>query len=145
MVNIAANLVKNIRPTWIWQVKFCVCVWKDYSNQTSENCVQKLKTNYCNCLYIIIANFIVLFFLALRSNSGLGLIFKVSRKHTTRHTNTHRDSVALLWTCDQPLVQAANYSTHNKNKTKINAFSGIFLQLLDRYLIFQLYTLHIQN
>ena len=46
--------------------------------------------------------------------SGLGdFTFEVSRSHTIK---THL--VELLWTSDQPVEEAATYTTHSKHKTR---------------------------
>jgi hypothetical protein len=67
------------------------------------------------CLYCMHRDKLNLFFpVAQQPNSGLGrLAVEVSRSHSIR--NTH--SVGLLWTSDQPVAEAANYTAHNKHKT----------------------------
>jgi len=60
-----------------------------------------------------------------QSKYGLGcLTVEVPRLHTIRHTHTH---TALLCTSDQPVAQAATYTTqHNTTQeTNINALNRI--------------------
>ena len=45
--------------------------------------------------------------------------FQITHRHT--HTRTH--PVALLWTSNQPLAQAATYTTHNKHMRRISMLS----------------------
>jgi hypothetical protein len=53
---------------------------------------------------------------------GLGhLIFEVPGSHTIGYTHP----VELLSMSDQPVAEAANYTTHNKHKRKIHVFGGI--------------------
>ena len=66
---------------------------------------------------------IALQFVVLQPNSDPGrLNVEVSRSHT--HTHTH--TVALLWTSDQSLAEAATYTTHSQTQTlNSHVLSGI--------------------
>ena len=53
---------------------------------------------------------------ALQPSSDLGRqIVEVSRAHTIGHTHTHTHPVGFLCTSDQPVADAATYTTHNKH------------------------------
>ena len=49
---------------------------------------------------------------------------EVSRSHKLRHT--HIKSVGLPWMSDQPVLNAFNYTTHNKHKKRISMPSAEF-------------------
>jgi hypothetical protein len=60
-----------------------------------------------------------------QTNLSLGrLIVEVSRSHTIRHTHgrarththTHTHTVGLLWTSDQPVAEAATYTTNTTDE-----------------------------
>jgi hypothetical protein len=52
---------------------------------------------------------------AQQSNSGLGsLTVEVTRSHSLTHSLT----VGLIWTSDQPVAEAATYTTHNTHKSQ---------------------------
>jgi hypothetical protein len=56
-------------------------------------------------------------------NLGLDhLIVEVSRSHTVTHTYP----VGILWKSDQPVVEAATYTTHNKHKTRTSIHTSGF-------------------
>jgi len=59
---------------------------------------------------------------AQQTKSGLDrLVVEVSRSHTIRHTHTHQ--LGLLWTSDQPVAEAATYTTH-KRPTSVPSEQG---------------------
>ena len=57
----------------------------------------------------------IFFSVAQKPNFGLGrLIVEVSRSYTIR--NTHTRPVGLLWTSDQPVAEAATYTTQTNTR-----------------------------
>ena len=63
--------------------------------------------------------------MAQQLKSGLDrLVVEVSKSHTIRHTrarartytytHTHTHRLGLLWTSDQPVAEAATYTTHKR-------------------------------
>jgi len=66
-----------------------------------------------------------------QAKSGLGLlIIKFYRTYTIRQTNTHTHTitfgVGLLWASDQPVADAATYTTHKKHKGQTTMPSAEF-------------------
>jgi len=79
-------------------------------------------------------------FVALQPISGLGRVFfEVSTSHAMRrarthaHTHTHihtpTNPLKLLWTSDQPVVEALNYTNIRNIRTDIPALNGIWDQI----------------
>jgi len=70
-----------------------------------------------------------LFSVAQQPKSGLGrLVVEVSRSQLDTHTHTHTrtHTVGLLCTIDQPVAEAATYTTNNKYKRRISMPSDGF-------------------
>jgi len=77
-----------------------------------------------NWYSIVIISF-PFFSLVQQPKSGPGrLIIEVSWSHKIRHTHTH--PVGLLWASDQPVAEAATYTTHNKHNRRTSMPSAGF-------------------